>query len=127
MGEQELCMISLQGMTGGFGGMLYLGTLLAVTLLEGQAGRPAARVLPGQEALSDTAQPGAPTVRWRRFSPRVFTDKSPAINERAFAPPFVDQGPSMADQPLALIGDKPEGAPASQEGFKGPLPLHFIE
>jgi hypothetical protein len=33
----------------------------------------------------------------------------------------------MVDQPLALIGDEPEGAPASQEGFKGPPPLHFIE
>jgi hypothetical protein len=73
------------------------------------------------------AQPGAPTVRWPLFSPRVFTDKSPAINEHSFAPPFVDQGPSMVDQPLALIGDEPEGAPASQEGFKGPPPLHFIE
>jgi hypothetical protein len=100
----------LQRMVGGFLHALALGVFLAP--LAHPVGAENGRVQPinGRKFPAGSVQPYIPNAGRPFSSPPAIIDRSPPLSERPFAKPFLDQGPSMADRPLAPIGSGAPGA-----------------
>ena len=87
-----------QRVAGGLISVLFLGSLLGVSILPLHAGDRATQSIPRKNVPLDGV-------------PSAFVDRGTPISERPFARPFIDRSSPISERPLAPIGGGLQVAP----------------